>query len=493
MGKYSLTIYDGVNEIGGTKILVENKSELFFLDFGKQHSKWLEYYEYPFSLPKTIDELIYLGLIPPPRNELENLYTNVIRGEVSDINGECESKVASCIFSHAHTDHTGYAFLLNRRIKLNFGLCSWRIIEARLNYGLKSNIESNYYGFGLENGNINVFKSGSKIEDLDADVTAFAVDHSVPGSYGFLIDLGDVRIAYTGDFRWHGPARNLTSIFADKLKDFDADFIICEGTQFSNINSLTELDVEREAERLIKSSRKLIVANVSPLDIDRLYTFFKVARSCNRVLVLNMKLAAILARLSDLNIMNFPSLNRLLVYYSEKKRLVKWKRSFIAGVAKDEYYSKLSLYEYELGLKFRDLIRAEELISNPDNYILVTSYYSYDELMELYRCSKQMDKFDLLEGGVYIMSTSEPFQEEMEIKFEKLKNWIKILRMMYYPIHSSGHIRPLDLKSFLMEVKAKNIIPIHTEAQNFIENFLKDTNVNVVVPIKGKKISLTCA
>lgn len=490
MGRCSLTIFDGVNEIGGTKILVEHGDELFFLDFGKQHGRWLEFYEYPFSLPKTVDELIYLGLIPSPKSELKNLYTCFIGGEGSSIEGEGESKVVSCIFSHAHTDHTGYAFLLNRRIKLNFGLCSWRIIEARLNYGLKGNIECNYDGFGVENGNVHVFKSGDRIGDLDADVIAFSVDHSVPGSYGFLIDLGDVRVAYTGDFRWHGPARNLTSIFVDKLRGFDVDFIICEGTQFSNVNSLTEFDVECEAKRLIKSSRRLIIVNLSPLDIDRLYTFFKVARNCNRLLVLNVKLAAILSRLSDLDIMNFPNLRELLVYYPERKRLVKWKRSFIAGVARDEFNDKLSLPEYELGLKFGDLISAGELVSNPGDYILVTSYYSYDELMELYRFSKRMGKFDLLEGGVYIMSTSEPFQEEMEIKFEKLKNWIKILRMMYYPIHSSGHIRPLDLKSFLVEVGVENVIPIHTEAQHYIENFLKDIDVNVMLPVKGEKISL---
>ena len=110
MGRCSLTIFDGVNEIGGTKILVEHGDELFFLDFGKQHGRWLEFYEYPFSLPKTVDELIYLGLIPSPKSELKNLYTCFIGGEGSSIEGEGESKVVSCIFSHAHTDHTGYAF-----------------------------------------------------------------------------------------------------------------------------------------------------------------------------------------------------------------------------------------------------------------------------------------------------------------------------------------------------------------------------------------------
>ncbi|RLE52102.1 MAG: hypothetical protein DRJ26_05070, partial [Candidatus Methanomethylicota archaeon] len=209
----------------------------------------------------------------------------------------------------------------------------------------------------------------------------------------------------------------------------------------------------------------------------------------SRQLVLNVKLAAVLARLSEKGIENFPNLGNLLIYSPKRKRLTKWKKSFLAGAVKSSFNKSFSEREYELGAKYGGVIEAEDILRHPDNYILVTSYYSYDDLVELYRCSKG-DFRDALEGGVYIMSTSEPFEEELEIRFEKLKNWIRILGMTYYPIHSSGHIRPLDLKKFLDYVGVKCIIPIHSEAPHFLASFVKDLNLKVLCPVKGETLKL---
>ena len=41
----SLTFYGGVNEIGGNKILLEDKDTKVFLDFGKGFSSWETYFE----------------------------------------------------------------------------------------------------------------------------------------------------------------------------------------------------------------------------------------------------------------------------------------------------------------------------------------------------------------------------------------------------------------------------------------------------------------
>ena len=41
----SLTFYGGVNEIGGNKILLEDKDTKVFLDFGKSFSRRARYFE----------------------------------------------------------------------------------------------------------------------------------------------------------------------------------------------------------------------------------------------------------------------------------------------------------------------------------------------------------------------------------------------------------------------------------------------------------------
>src|SRR3970282_2639426 len=62
----SLTFYGGVNEIGGNKILLEDKDARVFLDFGKSFSRRAKYFE-EFLNPRTangIVDFLTMGLVP---------------------------------------------------------------------------------------------------------------------------------------------------------------------------------------------------------------------------------------------------------------------------------------------------------------------------------------------------------------------------------------------------------------------------------------------
>ena len=62
----SITVYDGANTIGGSKIYVEDKEKGVFLDFGKNFSKYKQYYQ-EFLRDRSIRgvyDLIQLDLVP---------------------------------------------------------------------------------------------------------------------------------------------------------------------------------------------------------------------------------------------------------------------------------------------------------------------------------------------------------------------------------------------------------------------------------------------
>lgn len=62
----SLTFYGGVNEIGGNKILLQDKDTKVFLDFGKSFSRRATYFE-EFLNPRTsngIVDFLTMGLVP---------------------------------------------------------------------------------------------------------------------------------------------------------------------------------------------------------------------------------------------------------------------------------------------------------------------------------------------------------------------------------------------------------------------------------------------
>ncbi len=77
----SLTFYGGVNEIGGNKILLQDKDTKIFLDFGKSYGKEGKYLE-GFVQPRKsngLGDYIDLGMLP----DINGLYRNDFKNQFS--------------------------------------------------------------------------------------------------------------------------------------------------------------------------------------------------------------------------------------------------------------------------------------------------------------------------------------------------------------------------------------------------------------------------
>lgn len=62
--KTTLTFYGGVKEIGGNKVLLEDRDVKIFLDFGMSFSLRSQYYSTPFLSPRSESSLLNLGILP---------------------------------------------------------------------------------------------------------------------------------------------------------------------------------------------------------------------------------------------------------------------------------------------------------------------------------------------------------------------------------------------------------------------------------------------
>jgi ribonuclease J len=112
--------------------------------------------------------------------------------------------------------------------------------------------------------------------------------------------------------------------------------------------------------------------------------------------------------------------------------------------------------------------------------VLAMSLYDLEELMEIKPEA----------GSCYVLSASEPFNEEMEIDFERLVNWLGHYGLPQYHVHVSGHIMPLQLKSILKEMNPKTIFPVHTEHAQLFAKFAKDLKGESVCVEKAKEYTL---
>ena len=60
----TVTFYGGVNEIGGNKILIQDKDTKIFFDFGMSFTAKKQFYSPPFLSPKNEKSLQELGILP---------------------------------------------------------------------------------------------------------------------------------------------------------------------------------------------------------------------------------------------------------------------------------------------------------------------------------------------------------------------------------------------------------------------------------------------
>lgn len=122
-----LTFYDGVDCIGGNKILLEDGNTAFLLDFGTNFKAEGTYFD-EFLNPRPtfgFSDLLALGILPP----LKGLYRPDLEypGIWDKYSGHQlfrEVEVQGVLLSHAHYDHCGHFSYLREDVPVFTSLTS---------------------------------------------------------------------------------------------------------------------------------------------------------------------------------------------------------------------------------------------------------------------------------------------------------------------------------------------------------------------------------
>ena len=129
-----LTFYGGVNEIGGNKILLEDKDAKIFLDFGMSFGMANKYFS-EFLQPRKcngLGDFIEFGLIP----DLKGLYrTDFLKHMGRAPEDLCFDGV---LLSHAHADHASYINHLREDLPIFCSHESYHILKAMNDTGAGS-------------------------------------------------------------------------------------------------------------------------------------------------------------------------------------------------------------------------------------------------------------------------------------------------------------------------------------------------------------------
>jgi ribonuclease J len=433
----TLTFYGGVNEIGGNKILLQDRDTKVFFDFGMSFSVKKQFYSPPFLAPKSEKGLQELGILP----KLNGVYRF----------DKKPSEVDAVFISHSHLDHSAYLSFIKREIPVYCGETTQLILKT-LSEMRRADLEFDVEGLAFK-----TFRTGDRITVSDLEVEPVHVDHSVPGAYGFAIHTSSGPVVYTGDLRVHGAKSEMTRDFVEKAADAKPVAVVTEATNMTGASVSSESEVESKLNSIVKEADGIVLTEFAYGDVDRVNSFFRVAKKSGRCLAVSLKQAYLLNALKNDAGLHVPDLNdeNVLIFRKSKKTYDKWERQIM-----EQYENKL--------------VNVFEVSKQQCKVVLALSFYDLEELVEIKPEA----------GSCYVLSASEPFNEEMEIDFEKLVKWLSHYGLPQYHVHVSGHIMPLQLKEVLKEINAAKVFPVHTESAGLFCRFMRDLKGKVMLTEK---------
>jgi ribonuclease J len=456
----NLTFYGGVNEIGGNKILVEDRGTRIFLDFGMSFGLSGEFFS-EFLVPKKcngVKDYISLGLVP----DLKGLY----RTDYLEKTGQKREEAAfdGILLSHAHFDHNGFLNLVRPDIPLYCSQGSRCVMDMLDNTSNKGEFLREKISFkftekkdgGLKRVNAKdpagTVERDVKIVDKPFSIGSFKitpipVNHSLPGALAFAIETSDGTIVYTGDYRFHGYGGDLTEAFIEKARSFDPVALITEGTRIKSNSVETEKEVYDAVTDFAKGSKQLVIANFPVRDTDRMLTFQKAAQDNDRRLVVDLRQAYLLKTMEEHGV-DAPRLKDVDVYACRKS----W-GLVTEGIDKDLVYGDYDPWECEF-IFGKNAVTCKDISSKQGDYVFRCEFFELKELMDI-----QPHK-----DSHYIWSVTEPFDVKMELNEEIVLNWLKHFNITkIIRKHVSGHANGNDIKRAVETINPKKIYPVHTD------------------------------
>lgn len=464
----NLQFFGGVNEIGGTKILLEDGDTKIFLDFGmsfNQHGKFFSEFLNPRKL-NGVGDFIEFGLLP----DLQGLYREDYLKQMGKKPEETDYQ--GVLISHAHLDHAGYIPHLRTDIPIYCSEETYAILEAlndtsQTGFNDLTEQVTSFETYNNKKGGVskktkkshpdivvprkfNLFDFGKKFSIDGIEIVPFNVDHSLPGATGYIIYTSSGTVVYTGDFRFHGRRAEKTIKFMEACSEAKPDLLIIEGTRVDQESSDNESDVEKEISKVTSNSNGLVVCNWPIRDIDRMLSFVNVAKETDKILTITLKQAYVINKLSKCKNSIIPNIDddNIALYAMRKD----WG---LIGSGFDEHFIKSGYDMWERDY-LDDSICFRDVRSDQTKYMFFCSNYDLKELIDI----------KPVPGSVYIKSVCEPFDDEMEIDWQRIENWINHFNMKLNSTHVSGHASGPQLKNFVETVNSKKIIPVHTTKAN---------------------------
>lgn len=440
-----LTFYGAVNEIGGSKTLLQQEGTTILFDFGKDFFGGTDHFSDRLKpagyLP--IRDYIRFGNLPPVTGLYAPPQVQFLQQDFAT--ALTQATVDGILISHGHIDHFGFLPLVDVNVPLYM---SAETLEV-----LRFFDETGEFDLRMDQRPVTVLDDRQVVQVGNCEVLPVGTDHDILGVLGFIVRCGDTSVIYTGDYRLHGRHPERVRAFFDLVrqeKQRARTILLTEGTRlgFGSVDELREGEIQELSTRVVKAAPGLVLTNYYILDTERLKTFLRVARETGRTMVLqpqHMLLARKLAR-----------------FDSELGELLAGAEVFLARRGTGKYLAPdYQLFEQEYLVT---ALRAADIAREPSRYMLQLEFPDLVELVEI----------NPAPHTVFIQSGGEPLGQ-YDPNFNVQMKWVRDFRMDFYRIATPGHASELDIKDMVLKAYPDVLVPMHTKNGEALDGYIKET------------------
>jgi ribonuclease J len=222
---------------------------------------------------------------------------------------------------------------------------------------------------------------------------------------------------------------------------------------------------------VVKKTKNLVIANYPWKDLERLRSFYEVAKMTGRKLALNLKQAYLLKKLEATADSDLSLNDKHICIYADKK---KWGMINRPGCPHNIVEQDYSGWEREF-LDYPNRVTCDDIHQHQSDFLVRIDFFDLTDLINI-RPSQ---------GSCYIRSVTEPFDEEGEIELWRVENWLKHFGLYpYEQAHASGHAAGPEIRKLIQEISPKTVFPVHTEHP---ELFSTIKGMRVEMPEVGKR------
>lgn len=454
-----LKIWDGVGQIGGTKITVEAGGYRLLFDWGMVYEPggtlWSDVVQ-PRAGGAGLRDLLWTGDLP----RLDGIYP----AEWAAAAGLAPPDGRTLLWlSHLHKDHMAALPWLDPAVPTYLHPESLRMLQALVETGVEPVLPAG----------ARPLPHGEVIEHGPLRFRSIAIDHDIPGAGALLIETPDGAVVYTGDLRLHGLHTDWVERFITEAHGLKPKLLLIEGTRFFPPDEREESahgrratsdppprkrhegDVPGRVVEILQEHRDLAMITLYPRNTERLTGIVQAASALGRLPVLRPATAALWAAMGG-------DLAQVGLYLRPEEE-----RQLDQGGA--------PAWLERSALRAGSLWPLDRVRSSQREVLLQMELVMLPDLVDL---SPGAD-------SVFIHSNGEPLGP-FDPNWAVLRRWLERFGIPLRWAGCSGHAAPEDLVRIVQEIAPAYFMPIHSKHP---ELFLVP-EVKRILPVQGSAYSV---